>query len=198
MAYIFVGLGNPGEEYELTRHNVGRIVLDVFRKKFEFSEWEKNNSLDALISEGKIGKEKIMLVEPETFMNKSGSSLKSLVTSVKKAEQLVVIHDELDLPIGRMKMSFNRSSGGHKGIDSVIKHVKTEAFIRIRVGISPGTAKGIVKKPVGEEAVGDFILGKFKPKELEELKKEAKLIAEGLEILAKEGREAATMFINSN
>ncbi len=198
MAYIFVGLGNPGEEYELTRHNVGRIVLDVFRKKFEFSEWEKNNSLDALISEGKIGKEKIMLVEPETFMNKSGSSLKSLVTSVKKAEQLVVIHDELDLPIGRMKMSFNRSSGGHKGIDSVIKNVKTEAFIRIRVGISPGTAKGIVKKPVGEEAVGDFILGKFKPKELEELKKEAKVIAEGLEIFAKEGREAATMFINSN
>lgn len=197
MPYIFVGLGNPGEEYEMTRHNAGRIILEEFRKKNKFPEWEKNGKLNALVSEGKIGKEKVMLLLPETFMNKSGASLASLVTSEKKATALVVVHDELDLPIGRMKLSFNRSSGGHKGIDSIIKNIKTEAFTRIRVGISPGTAKGIVKKPIGEEAVGEFILGKFKPKEIDVLKSEGKKIAEGLEILVKDGREAATMFINS-
>ncbi len=198
MSFIIVGLGNPGEEYELTRHNVGRIALEQFRKAHDFSEWEKIGKLNALVSEGKVPKAgKIQLVEPETFMNKSGASVKPLITSIKKAAELVVVHDDLDLPLGRIKVSFNKSSGGHRGVESIIKAIKTEAFIRVRVGISPATPKGVVKKPKGEEAINDFIIGGFKPKELELIKKESKKISEALEMIVTEGLEKAMGEFNS-
>ena len=190
MHYI-VALGNPGEEYKNTRHNVGRIVLEEFFKKNDFSEWTLNKKLKALSSEGKIGKEKVLLIEPETFMNKSGLSLQSIITSKKKAENLIVIHDDLDLPIGKFKISFNKSSGGHRGVESVIKAIKTEAFIRVRIGISPATPSGKLKKPKGEKEVGDFILGEFKKSEMETLKKISKKVATALEMIITEGREKA-------
>lgn len=192
MSFVIVGLGNPGEEYADTRHNVGRIALEAFRKKYDFSPWEKDGRLSALIAEGKMPKAgKMMLIEPETFMNKSGISIKPLITSVKKAESLVVIHDDLDLPLGKIKVSFNRSSGGHRGVESIIKHIKTEAFIRVRIGISPANAKGVVKKPKGEEAVGDFIIAPFKPKEMDVIKKESKAVAEALAMIVTEGYQKA-------
>lgn len=195
MSYIIVGLGNPGEEYVNTRHNVGRIALEAFRKKNDFQDWYQNGKLNALVSEGKMAKAgKVMLVEPETFMNKSGASVKPLITSAKKAEELIVVHDDLDLPLGRIKISFNKSSGGHRGVESIIKAIKTEAFIRVRVGISPATPKGVVKKP---KEVNDFIIDPFKPKELELIKKEAKVVAEAIEMIVKEGREAAMGEFNS-
>ena len=190
MHYI-VALGNPGEEYKNTRHNVGRIVLEEFFKKNDFSEWTLNKKLKALSSEGKIGKEKVLLIEPETFMNKSGLSLQPIITSKKKAEMLIVIHDDLDLPIGKFKISFNKSSGGHRGVESVIKAIKTEAFIRVRIGISPATPSGKLKKPKGEKEVGDFILGEFKKSEMETLKKISKKVATALEMIITEGREKA-------
>ena len=142
MSYIIVGLGNPGEEYKNTRHNTGRIILEQIRKKNDCNEWEKDKKTNSLVSKGSIGKEKVLLVEPEGFMNKSGSSLKTLITSVKKANSLIVIYDDLDLPIGTMKISFNKSSGGHRGVESIIKAIKTQEFIRFRIGISPATASG--------------------------------------------------------
>ncbi|MDD5050951.1 MAG: aminoacyl-tRNA hydrolase [Candidatus Pacebacteria bacterium] len=197
MSYIFVGLGNPGEEYQSTRHNTGRIMLEFFRKSQNLPQWEANKKINALVSEGKVGKEKVMLVEPDTFMNKSGNALKSLVKSKKAAEKLLVIQDDLDLPVGRIKISFNRGSGGHRGIESIIRAVGTEGFIRLRVGISPETAGGKIKKPSGEKAVNDFILGKFKPADEAEFKKLGKKASEALEMLLKEGREKATGFANS-
>lgn len=197
MLYI-VGLGNPGEEYTNTRHNTGRIVLEVIRKANKFPEWEKDGKRGALISEGKIGKEKTMLVEPETFMNKSGISVKPFITSTKKAESLVVIHDDLDIPIGRAKMSFNKSSGGHRGVESIIKAIKTEAFIRIRVGISPSTSAGKLKKPMGEGPVEKLILGEFKKPELDVLKKVCKNAAEAVANLAEFGLGRAMSEFNSN
>ena len=95
-------------------------------------------------------------------MNKSGLAVKPIITSKKKAEALIVIHDDLDLPIGKFKISFNKSSGGHRGVESIIKAIKTEAFTRVRIGISPATPSGKLKKPKGEKDVGDFILGEFK------------------------------------
>lgn len=193
--YIIAGLGNPGEEYRETRHNTGRMALEYVRKQFDLPDWEENKKIKALVSEGKVGSgkssQKIMLVEPETFMNKSGVSLVSLVKSKKAAESLVVIYDDLDLPVGRMKVSFNRSSGGHNGLESVIKSVKTEAFVRIRVGISPVTPAGKMKKPSGEKAVADFILGKFSPKEYEALKKVFKRVPDAVAMLISEGVEKA-------
>ncbi len=177
---IIVGLGNPGEEYENTRHNTGRIFLEWFRKKNDLPEWEFDKKLNALVSEGKVGKGKFTLVCPETFMNKSGNSLKPLITSIKKAQDLVVVHDDLDLPIGRFKISYNKSSGGHRGIESIMRAIKTEEFTRFRIGISPTTSGGKLKKPHGEAAVEKAILGKFKDSELSVFKKISKDINEAL------------------
>lgn len=191
MSYIIAGLGNPGAEYDDTRHNCGRIMLNFFAKKNDFSEWKEKANLRGLVSEGKVGKEKVVLLLPETFMNKSGESLKTAVKSVKAAERLVVVHDDLDLPLGRIKISFNRGPGGHRGVESIIRALKTEAFIRIKIGISPETPAGKLKKPQGEKEVEKHILGKFKPAEQVELKKVSKRVAEALEMLIIEGREKA-------
>jgi len=196
MSYIIAGLGNPGEKYEGTRHNTGRLILEHFAKKIEAGEWEENKKIKARVAEGKIGREKITLVEPEAFMNNSGKSLTSLVKSKKAAGELVVIYDDLDLPLGTLKLSFDRGSGGHRGLESIIKALKTRAFIRLRVGVSPATPSGKLKKPSGEKAVIDFILGKWKPKEVEAFKKILKKTSEALTLIVSEGREKAMGEVN--
>jgi PTH1 family peptidyl-tRNA hydrolase len=187
---IIVGLGNPEQEYFDTRHNIGWMMIDALAKKHGFDELTHNKKLNALTSEGKIGKEKVVLIKPETFMNKSGLSVKSLITSVKKAADLIVIRDDLDLPLGRFKITFNRSSGGHRGVESIVKNIKTEAFIQVKIGISPATASGKIKKPTGD-AVLDFIIGKFKKPEMETVKKLSKSVCEAVEMIIAEGKEAA-------
>ena len=187
--YVIVGLGNPGEEYRETRHNTGRMALEYVRKKFDLPELVQSKKMKALVVEGKIGKEKVLLLEPETFMNKSGLSVATVVKSKKAAEHLVVIYDDLDLPVGRMKISWNRSSGGHRGLESIIKTIKTEAFLRIRVGISPITPAGKMKKPIGDKVVGDFILGKFTPAQFEAVKKVFKKVPDAISMLLTETRE---------
>ncbi len=189
MRYI-IGLGNPGEEYELTRHNAGRMTVLDFVKKEKIDEPELNKKLKALVSEGKIGKEKIQIILPETFMNKSGEAIKKLAIPPKNIKNLVVVHDDIDLPLGKVKISFGKNSGGHKGVESVIKAVKTKDFIRIRIGISSTNAKGVVKKPSSDKFL-DYIVGKFKPTELAEMKKVAKKSAEALSVIVSEGAEKA-------
>ena len=209
MSYIIVGLGNPGEEYVNTRHNMGRMMLDVFAKQNNFPEFAPDKNLKALISKGSLssgsnvkGKMSIALVLPETFMNKSGDTVKKIKDlkfkvvgkgkdKMTEVTNLAVVHDDLDIPFGSFKISFNKNSGGHRGVESIIKAVKTAGFVRIRVGISPVTPKGTVKKPHGEEVVNKFILAKFKPAELDELKKLSKKIAEALAAIVTDGREKA-------
>lgn len=188
--FIIVGLGNPGEEYEQTRHNTGRIMVEAFRKINDFPEWEKDKKLNALTSEGKVGKEKVLLVLPETMMNNSGKSLLPLVKSVKAAKSVIVIYDDLDLPLGLAKISFNRGSGGHRGVESIIKTLKTREFARVRVGISK-------KKKIPAEKVNDFILGKFSPAEFAELKKLQKKTNAALELWLSRGLEVAMNEFNS-
>ena len=189
MRYI-VGLGNPGEEYEMTRHNAGRIAVLEFIKKENMGELVFDKKLNALVGKGEIGGEKTQIILPETFMNKSGNALKNIITSAKKAESLVVVHDDIDLPLGKIKISFGKSSGGHKGVESVIKAVKTINFTRVRIGISATNAKGVVKKPSGDKFL-DYIVGKFKPAELAEMKKAAKKSAEALSVIVSDGTEKA-------
>jgi len=198
MSYIIVGLGNPGEEYEITRHNTGRIMIEHFRKAHDFPEWKADKKTKALISKEKLGKESVLLMEPETFMNNSGKAVSPLVTSKKSAEKVVVIYDDIDLPLGTIKISFNRSSGGHNGVGSIIKSLKTEGFIRVRVGVSPMSAKGVAKKPKGEEKVLKFLLGKYKKEELDELKKIGKKVSAAIEMVIAEGREKAMGEFNRN
>jgi len=189
--HVIVCLGNPGEAYENTRHNVGRIVTEKFLATFDFPEMEYSKKYQALATEGKVGRERVLVLWPETFMNKSGASVSSLITSKKKAENLVVVHDDLDMPIGKIKISFNRGTGGHRGVLSIVKKIKTEGFVRVRVGISPATPSGKIKKPLGEKNVDKFILGEWKPSEKEVLKKISKNITQILETIVLEGREVA-------
>lgn len=197
MPYIIAGLGNPGEEYQNTRHNTGRLILESIKKASDGSDWKLDKKLNALVSKGELCGDELTLVEPETFMNRSGGALKPLITSEKKAEKLVVIYDDLDLPVGTMKMSFNRGSGGHRGLESIIKALKTEKFIRIRVGISPSTPSGKIKKPKDETSVEKCILGEFKKPELDILKKQGKRVVEVVEILVEKGFQQAMMEMNS-
>lgn len=195
--YTVVGLGNPGDEYVETRHNVGRMVLDAFVKKNDCADWKEDKKLKALVSSGKAGKNKAVLIKPETFMNKSGESVKPLIKSKKAAATLVVIHDDLDLPLGKIKISFNKSSGGHRGVESVMKAVKTEEFIRLRMGISGETAGGKIKKPQGEEKVIDTILGEFKEAEKLELKKVIKKAVVALEMTIEMGWSKAASLLGT-
>ncbi len=196
MQYIIVGLGNPGEEYEGTRHNSGRMVLEEFRRKNNFPEWVLDKSLKALVSKGSLGKDKVVLLEPNNFMNVSGKSVAPLIANAKDAERTIVVYDDLDLPIGSMKISFNRSSGGHKGVESIIKALKTKAFARLRIGICPTTSSGKLRKPKGDNAILDFIIGQFKKPEMEIMKKVTKKAAEALALILTEGREIATGKVN--
>lgn len=177
---LVVGLGNPGEEYENTRHNAGRIIVQEIEKRGALAE-----------SAGKI-----KFLTPDTFMNNSGPAVAKALAGKKALEELVVIYDDIDLPLGRMKISFNRSSGGHNGLRSVIKSVKSEEFLRIRVGIAPATPSGKIRKPEGEKKVLAFLLGEFKKPELAAIKKLSKRAEEALTVIFNESKEKAMSLYN--
>jgi len=158
MKHVVIGLGNPGEAYAHTRHNAGARMVQAFHDAEDFSSWKKVGNGTALMSAGEVGTKKVTLVLPQTFMNASGKAAESFIKSTKAASGLIVVYDDLDLPLGMLKISFGRSSGGHKGVESVIKNLKTKDFIRLRVGISPVDTKGNVRKPRGEKQVLDFLL----------------------------------------
>lgn len=189
MRYTIAGLGNPGIEYDGTRHNAGRMIVAELSRKWEFDDFSMDKKTRALVSAGKVGKHSVEVLLPETYMNRSGGSLGSIKTK-KDAARLVVVHDDLDLPLGRFKISFGKNAGGHKGVESVIKAVKTNEFIRIRVGISPSTPSGKLKKPAGEATV-DFVIGKFRKPEEETFKKVSKKVRDAVEMILSEGKEKA-------
>lgn len=193
---LIVGLGNPGEEYKQTRHNTGRMILENIAKSNNFSDWKDNMKLKSLCSKGEIGKEKFDFMLPETFMNNSGNAVCQIIDDKKKLKNLVVVYDDIDLPLGSLKISFNRSSGGHNGLESVIKKVKSREFTRIRIGVSPVTPSGKLRKPKGEEAVLKFLLGKYKEDELKEIKKISKKVAEIITMLSAEGKDKAMSLYN--
>ena len=195
MTYIIAGLGNPGEEYQNTRHNTGRMILDYIRKEYG-DDYEFNKKLNSQVCNAKIGKEKVVLIAPETFMNLSGKAIAPLVKSIKAAEKLIVIYDDFSLPLGRIRISYNRSSGGHNGLESIIKAVKTEAFLRIRIGTAPENVKGNAKLINGEDKIEKFILGRFKEDEEKVLKKVGKTVTEAVLVLIKEGKEKAMSEFN--
>lgn len=199
MTYIIVGLGNPGEEYTQTRHNTGRMLVQWLGDSLG-AEWKTDKKLNAQVGKAKIGSGKkqasLVLVLPDTFMNLSGKAVKPLVTSIKGAEKVIVVYDDLDLPFGTNKISFNKSSGGHKGLESIIKALKTEKFARIRVGISPTTSTGKIRKPQGEESVNKVIIGTFKPQEIAALKKLSKKINTAVETFVTFGLQKAMTEFN--
>lgn len=197
MAFVIIGLGNPGKEYEKTRHNAGRMAVELIAKQEGFPAFVDRKTAGALVSEGTIDGEKVVLVLPETYMNKSGKAAAAFVKSVRAAKQLLVIHDELDLPLGTMKMVFGRNSGGHKGVESIMRAIKTKDFARLRIGVSGQGKRNQAKKPSGEEKVVKHVLGKFKPTEDAVVKKAMKKAAEVSALFISDGIEKATMVANT-
>jgi len=181
MEYIIVGLGNPGEEYKNTRHNAGRIIVE------QLKETPPNLPLSG---------EGIKFLTPDNFMNLSGNAVKKFIKNEKDAEKLIVIYDDLDLPTGKSRISFDRSSGGHNGVESIIKSIGTQKFIRIRIGISPTTDTGEINKPKGEEAVSKYVLSDFRKSELENLKVQTDKIKKTLSIIFTEGLSRAMTDFN--
>ena len=169
----------------------------LLAKNEGFDEFVFNKTSNALTIKGNVGKESTVLVLPETMMNNSGKAVSAFVKSPKAAKNLLVIHDDLDLPLGTIKMVFGRGSGGHKGVESIMRAIKTEKFARIRIGVSATGKKNQAKKVSGEEKVIKYVIGKWKPSEEAAVKKVLKKVAESVRLFASEGIVQATQFANT-
>lgn len=189
---IIIGLGNPGKKYIKARHNLGFRVIDKFAREKRFPQFKVSKKFNSLISEGRLNKKKIILAKPQTFMNQSGKAVRSLINFYKITRSgLVVVHDDADLPLGKIKISEGRGAAGHKGVQSIIDELGTKNFVRFRIGIRPATSD---KRQVTR--VEDFVLEKFTKKEEEILKEVAKKAINALKITITEGVEKAMQDFN--
>ena len=150
---MIAGLGNPGAEYAQTKHNVGFMLLDTLAKHLEAPEWKTKR--DALVTETRMGAEKALLVKPLTYMNDSGRAIGPLLAWYKlRPEDLIVAHDDMDIPVGMIRIRKKGSAGGHNGMKSVLYHVQDENFSRVRIGIG--------RPPVGWTVI-KHVLTPFSP-----------------------------------
>jgi PTH1 family peptidyl-tRNA hydrolase len=194
---VIIGLGNPGKKFEKTRHNLGFMVLDKFARKNKFPKFKIKKEFLATVSEKKIGKEKIILAKPQTFMNNSGLAVKRILEKLRtsKIESLTsnlwVIHDDLDIPFGKIKISFGRGSAGHKGVQSIIDELKTKNFFRFRIGIKPKQNYITLYS-----SIENFVLGKFNKDERKILKEIIEKACQAIEIAIKESVERAMSEFN--
>lgn len=150
---LIIGLGNPGAKYRNTPHNLGFETLDIIKKQGNFSFWNNKAKLKAKISQGRINDEKIILAKPQTFMNQSGEAVCQLKNFYKiQPKDIWLIHDDLDLDLGDIRIKNNSGAGGHKGVESIIDKLGTKDFIQLKIGIGPKSEKIKAEK---------FVLQKF-------------------------------------
>lgn len=156
---MIIGLGNPGSEYDLTRHNIGFMVLDHFAENNNFGKWQISKKFKASICETNLGDTKVILLKPNTFMNLSGESAQLVAHFYDMAsDQIIAVHDELSIPFGQIRTRVGGQSAGHNGIKSLIQHLGPD-FGRVRIGI---------KNEISAKAEdSEFVLGKFNKKEQE-------------------------------
>ena len=179
---IIVGLGNPGDEYKNTRHNTGFMAVDYLRKQLgeddNFSDFAFDKKAKAEISSGAVGKEKVLLAKPQTFMNSSGQAVQQLVNFYKldSEQDLLLIYDDLDLPLGEIRTA-GTSAGGHKGVQSVFDALGTENIQRVRVGI-----RGESREKIEDAAY--YVLQNFGEEEKEKIMESFKDIAPLMEDFA--------------
>lgn len=196
MFYI-VGLGNPGEQYHNTRHNVGFFMVQKFIAAHALPEPVESQQYAGEVSQGMVASQEVSLLLPNTFMNHSGSAVKKLVPKGQE-EQLVLIYDDIDLALGDMKVSFGRSGGGHNGVDSVIASLDTRDFIRIRIGIAKKHfLTGRVVRPKGGAALNAHVLGAFTSKEMEQISVVSDRVVEAIDMILSKGKEAAMNTFNA-
>lgn len=192
-----VGLGNPGTKYADTRHNVGRLLLEMLAKTEGFTSFAKDKLLQAQVSKGVLFGQQTQFVLPETFMNESGQTIRELSKRGVDVEDLVVVYDDLYLPFGTIKLSYDRGDGGHNGIISIVNHLGTKAFLRVRVGICPVDGETGELRTITGEARANFVLQSFTPNETTEIEKTIlPKVREALELLATTDRAQATTVVN--
>jgi PTH1 family peptidyl-tRNA hydrolase len=155
---LFVGLGNPGSDYEGTRHNIGFMCLDEFARKNEFPSWVNKTDMKCLSAVKTMGDTRVILCKPTTYMNLSGEAVQAIAHFYKvPLGSVIVVHDEIDVDFGQVRMRIGGSSAGHNGIKSVTKLLGSEQYGRVRIGIGPKTPEQIDS--------ADFVLRKFNEKE---------------------------------
>ncbi len=184
MNWNIVGLGNPGSEYKNTRHNTGFLVLDYLRERWLCTDWKKKIFSNASVSQSETDGNQITLIKPETFMNLSGRAVIKYVKTKDDLSRLVVVQDDVHLPIGTFKFSFGRGDGGHNGITSLHQALKSKDFIRLRVGVAPQTATDNQGYKI---KLDDFVLGKFTAEEKLLLNKQMPQILEAFNLLFTKG-----------
>ncbi|MDJ0658976.1 MAG: aminoacyl-tRNA hydrolase [Crocosphaera sp.] len=186
---LIVGLGNPEPKYDKTRHNIGFEIVDSLAETWQLS-WKENRRFQGLITEGKSkNNQKIYLLKPLTYMNRSGQSVRAVTDWYKlTSTDVLVIYDDMDLPIGRMRMRLSGSAGGHNGMKSIISHLGGQNFPRLRVGIG---------KSNQVDNTISHVLGKFSPEERKVIDKTFPLVVDAIETSLKEGVEKAMSLFNS-
>lgn len=186
---IIVGLGNPGEQYEKTRHNLGFLVLDELLKKNEplsKTFWDHDSKDKTATKKIKIGNEDFLLVKPLTFMNNSGFAVSKVVNYYKvEPKDVTLIHDDLDLPLGKIRVRFGGGAGGHNGVDSVIEKMGDGKFLRIRLGI--GDPKRIENSEFRVKNVDDYVLSAFAPNERSKVKSMIKEAIKTIDLISEHG-----------
>jgi len=191
---LIVGLGNPEPKYDRTRHNIGFNAVDALAKSWQISLSE-NRKFQGIFGEGNRPRgQKIRLLKPLTYMNLSGQSIRAATDWYKiPAESVLVVYDDMDLPIGKMRMRLAGSAGGHNGMKSTIAHLGTDKFPRLRIGIG---------KPQSDPAKNDkdtisFVLGKFSSEESQLVEKMLKLVVEAIELSLHQGVEKGMSLYNN-
>ena len=185
--YIIVGLGNPGKEYEGTRHNVGFHTLDRIADKYKIDISEKKHK--ALIGKGYIDGQKAVLVKPQTYMNLSGESVRSVIDyyKVDETQELIVIYDDVSMDVGKIRIRKKGSAGGHNGIKNIIAHLGHDVFLRIKVGVG--------EKPKGYD-LADYVLGHFNKEEKEIMKECGEKISDAIVLMMNDRVDEAMNMIN--
>lgn len=153
--WLLVGLGNPGKEYDSTRHNAGWMALDFLAREIG-AAWRSDKKFNAEIADGTFAGEKIMLVKPQSYMNLSGEVAQPIAAYFKiSPDHIIAVHDDMDFDLGDVRIQFDRSAAGHNGVQNLIDRLGTKAFHRIRIGIGPKSVEA-----------RDFVLAKFTKTEL--------------------------------
>jgi peptidyl-tRNA hydrolase, PTH1 family len=180
--YIIVGLGNPGREYQNTRHNIGFQVIDAIAEKNNISVKEKKYK--ALIGKGVVAGQKVLLVKPQTYMNLSGESVREVIDYYKidEKEELIVISDDISLDVGQIRIRKKGSAGGHNGLKNIILHLGHDQFERIKMGVG--------EKPQGYD-LADYVLGHFTQMEQETLQDSIARASQAVETIMTDGVDQA-------
>ena len=164
---LIVGLGNPGKNYQKTRHNIGFMILDAWQARLQESscpDWNLSKKFNAEICEFNIKKEKVILAKPMTYMNASGQSVQLIAHYYKiKSHDIIVVHDDKDIDLGKIKIQNEKNSAGHNGVQSIMDHLKTKDFTRIRIGVASQNKRKMTN-------TAKFVLNKFGLTEKSKLK----------------------------